>query len=457
MTCTHNNTLCRLIQFSLLYLLYICKVCCSSKPFQLGDYSGKNNTLLCQKDFMSFFISKQQVENLPFAIYVQDEQGRSYEAMAIAHQCHYLFQETDNFVILTVSYHGCFVTRQKHYRTLNVLIIQFANNGGIHMGRPTLVRCITEQKEEITEHKALPKSPQLTKPCDKNGFNIVIHKNATVIPLNLDTIRIPSNRSVKCKPKTRSINSVTFSFPFTECGTRSVEMNNSIIYWINIGARRVLQRSTIRTVPFRQTVMCSFALPSMSLLDVTILDQKPEHQSALKSDGTITAELRFAKDSSYRSFITSRSPPKAIQLGQPVYVEVHLLKCEDGALELLLEDCWATPTHDPDHTLRWNLLVKRCPFGGDSHEGTLLLPVKSSKEVRYPSLRKRFITKLFSFVNVPPGWKRLVYFHCNIEICKGQDCTQCDNKRVLQTRQARSQRILPDIVSAGPLILLLNK
>jgi hypothetical protein len=28
---------------------------------------------------------------------------------------------------------------------------------------------------------------------------------------------------------------------------------------------------------------------------VTILDQKPEHQSALKSDGTITAELRFAK------------------------------------------------------------------------------------------------------------------------------------------------------------------
>ena len=32
--------------------------------------------------------------------------------MAIAHQCHYLFQETDNFVILTVSYHGCFVTRQ---------------------------------------------------------------------------------------------------------------------------------------------------------------------------------------------------------------------------------------------------------------------------------------------------------------------------------------------------------
>jgi hypothetical protein len=46
----------------------------------MGDNSGKNNTLLCQKDFMSFFISKQQVENLPFAIYVQ---GKAKEYVLI--------------------------------------------------------------------------------------------------------------------------------------------------------------------------------------------------------------------------------------------------------------------------------------------------------------------------------------------------------------------------------------
>ena len=37
----------------------------------MGDYSEKTNTILCQKDFMSIFISKQQNANLPFAIYVQ--------------------------------------------------------------------------------------------------------------------------------------------------------------------------------------------------------------------------------------------------------------------------------------------------------------------------------------------------------------------------------------------------
>ncbi|KAG7281429.1 hypothetical protein CRUP_029878 [Coryphaenoides rupestris] len=74
------------------------------------------------------------------------------------------------------------------------------------------------------------------------------------------------------------------------------------------------------------TVVCIFALPNMSLLDAKALRQRAERPPALKSHGTLRAELRFAKDSSYRSFYSSRSPPQATKLGQPVYVDVHLLK-----------------------------------------------------------------------------------------------------------------------------------
>ncbi|KAG7281431.1 hypothetical protein CRUP_029880 [Coryphaenoides rupestris] len=119
----------------------------------------------------------------------------------------------------------------------------------------------------------------------------------------------------------------------------------------------------------------------MSLLDAKALRQRAERPPALKSHGTLRAELR--------SFYSSRSPPQATKLGQPVYVDVHLLKGEDGDLVLLLDDCWATPTQNPDDPLRWNLLVKR------------------NEEVRYPSHHKRFATRIFSFVNVPPGVKRL--------------------------------------------------
>lgn len=62
--------------------------------------------------------------------------------------------------------------------------------------------------------------------CNKDGFNITIPQNATVPPLNLDVVWIPSNQS-NCKPQKRSKDAVTFSFPFTDCGTQSmVNVNN---------------------------------------------------------------------------------------------------------------------------------------------------------------------------------------------------------------------------------------
>lgn len=45
-------------------------------------------------------------------------------------------------------------------------------------------------------------------------------------------------------------------------------------------------------------------------------------------------------------------------LGDPVFVEVFVLKHEDKDLELVLNECWATSSPDPHDELRWNLLHK---------------------------------------------------------------------------------------------------
>lgn len=58
--------------------------------------------------------------------------------------------------------------------------------------------------------------------CNKNGFNITIPQSATVPPLNLDAVFIPFSQSNNCKPQKRSKDAVTFSFPFTDCGTQSL-------------------------------------------------------------------------------------------------------------------------------------------------------------------------------------------------------------------------------------------
>lgn len=56
--------------------------------------------------------------------------------------------------------------------------------------------------------------------CSKDGFNITITQNATVPPLNLDALWIPLSLNHNCNPPRRSGDSVTFQFPFTDCGTQ---------------------------------------------------------------------------------------------------------------------------------------------------------------------------------------------------------------------------------------------
>ncbi|XP_026154835.1 zona pellucida sperm-binding protein 4-like [Mastacembelus armatus] len=164
----------------------------------------------------------------------------------------------------------------------------------------------------------------------------------------------------------------------------------------------------------------------MTQMGIEVQREKLDYPSTLKSKGILRTEMRFAKDSSYRTFYSSHDPSIATELGQPVYVEVFILKNEDKDLVLLLEDCWATPTRDPHDSQRWDLLVKGCPFMGDSHK-TVVLPVVASKELTYPNLHKRFVVKLFSFVK-PQTSENLVYFHCDTEICKGPGCLQSCHK-----------------------------
>ncbi|XP_054453059.1 zona pellucida sperm-binding protein 4-like isoform X2 [Anoplopoma fimbria] len=361
----------------------------SSKPFQANVSSTMNSgTSICHDGFMSVYISKEQFADLPLTIYVQDEHGGYYQAIAVAKQCHYFLGETDTFVILTVSSDGCFVRRQKYMTNLTVVIMALADRGRVEIIYSMHLICDWKMKEVNKNH-----NPQISTHefCNKDGFNITIPQNATVPPLNLDAVRIPSSQNHTCKPKTRSKDAVTFSFPFTDCGTQSVIADGILTYWVNIEVKHHLQKGFIfRDAPFHRTVQCSFALAQITQLGIKVQGEKSEYPSTLRSEGILRTEMRFAKDSNYKSFYSSRGSQTVTELGQPVFVEVFALKHEDKDLVLLLEDCWATPTENPHDPQRWNLLVKGCPFRGDSHI-TVVLPVVP-EGLKYPSLHKRYIS-----------------------------------------------------------------
>ncbi|XP_078102739.1 zona pellucida sperm-binding protein 4-like isoform X1 [Sander vitreus] len=450
-----HSTRCILVTFVLLALLLLkCEAHAASKLFEAAVSNTVNNdTSICHDGFMSVYISKVQFAGLPFTIYVQDDHSGYYQAIAIAKQCHYFLGGNDTFIFLTVASHGCFVRRQKYTTNLTVVIMALADRGRVEIVKSIPLICERKMKEVNRNDDPLISRILF---CNKDGFNITIPQNATVPPLNLDAVWIPSSQSHNCKPKKRSKDAITFSFPFSDCGTQSVVniADGSITYWVNIEVKQHMRKGSIfRDTPFHCTVHCSFALAQITQLGIEVQGEKSEYTSTLKSEGILRTEMRFAKDSNYKSFYSSREPPPVTELGQPVYVEVFVLKHENKDLVLLLEDCWATPTKNPHDPQRWNLLVKGCPFSGDRHR-TVVLPVVPSKELKYPTLHKWFVVKLFSFVK-PPTNENMVYFHCDIAICKGPDCLQsCSNRRRKLRRSTPGQSILYSVISGGPLYLL---
>ncbi|XP_010773815.1 zona pellucida sperm-binding protein 4-like isoform X2 [Notothenia coriiceps] len=434
------------ILVSLSLLILKCKTHAATKPPQAAvSNTNSNHTSICHDGFMSVYLSKMQFPDLRFNIYVQDEHSGYYQAISIAKQCHYFLGEADTFIVLTVAPYGCFVRRQKHVTSLTVVITAL-DRGIVDIVKSIPLICERKVKEVRRNDKPLASKNKF---CNKDGFNITIYQSATVPPLNLDACWIPSGQSDNCKPKIKSKEAVTFSFPFTDCGTQSKISEGIMTYWVNIEVKQHLHEGPIfRDIPFL------FTLAQISKLDVEVKGGKSVYPSTLRNEGILRTEMRFAKDSNYKYFHSSRDLPIVTELGKPVYVDVFVLKQEDKDLVLLLEDCWATPTKNPYDPQRWNLLVKGCPFSGDSHQ-TGVLPVVP-KVLKYPSLHKWFVVKMFSFVK-PPAFENLVYFHCDIEISKGPDYLQsCSNKsRILRQITPRpEQSNLYSVVSGGPLIYL---
>ncbi|XP_008306753.1 zona pellucida sperm-binding protein 4-like [Cynoglossus semilaevis] len=441
--------------FVFLLLLHLkCEAGVATKRTLATDLGATHdNSLLCLEENMSVYISKEKFPDLPLSIYVGDERGGFYQAAVIAKQCHYFLSEGDTFVNFVVSYHGCFVRRHKYNTVLTVVIMASAGRGRFEIVKSFLLICKRKNKEANTVNDlSMPRQYF----CSKDGFNITITQNATVPPLNLDALWIPLSLNHNCNPPRRSGDSVTFQFPFTDCGTQFKTANGIITYSVDIEVKQRHQQngSIFRDTPFYLTVQCSFASSQKTQLGVQVQGQTFEFSSTLKNNGTLRTEMRFAKDSSYSSFYSSHQSHTVIELGQPVYVEVFVVKHKDKDLVLLLDDCWATRTRNPDDLQRWSLLKKGCPFTADSHT-TVVLPVVPNKELTFPSLHKRFIVQMFSFVNSSAS-ENQVYFHCDVVTCKKPDCFHSCNNGGHKTKRippGTRWMLSRGVVFGGPLYL----
>uniref|UniRef100_A0A667XU31 Zona pellucida sperm-binding protein 4 n=1 Tax=Myripristis murdjan TaxID=586833 RepID=A0A667XU31_9TELE len=269
----------------------------------------------------------------------------------------------------------------------------------------------------------------VTLQCTKDAqFILVVARDATLPNIDLESVAL-LGEGQGCTPVGTTSAFAIYQFPVTACGTVMMEEPGVIIY--------------------ENRMSSSYEVGVGPLGAIT-------RDSTYDAD-TLAHQLRLW---SLSSFYTDADYPVTKVLRDPVYVEVRMLERTDPNLVLTLGRCWATCDSNPYSLPQWDLLIDGCPYSDDRYL-TSLVPVDSSSGLAYPTHHRRFIFKMFTFVDqttlVPLREK--VYIHCNTAVCQPSAGNNCEPRCFRQRRDIaaavqKTTRSETTMVSSGEVIMI---
>ncbi|KAM8839479.1 zona pellucida sperm-binding protein 4-like [Synchiropus picturatus] len=309
----------------------------------------------------------------------------------------------------------------------------------------------------------------VTVQCTRDGqFVVVVARDATLPQVDVESVTLLEMDEASCSPVDATSAFVIFQFPVTSCGTILTEEDGYVVYEnhmsssyeVGVGERGSITRDS----HFELLFQCRYFGSAVEALVMEVNSlPAPVPVAAL---GPLRVELRLGNgqchrkgcveaEAAYTSFYTAADYPVTKVLREPVYVEVHILERSDPNVVLNLEQCWATSNPDPQSTPQWNLLVDGCPYADDRYQ-TTVVPVDHSSGLYYPTHYKRFIMRMFSFVdhNTLEPQRDSIFIHCATAVCHQSStfsCEQpCHRQKRAATEKIYSQRAL---VSSKEVIL----
>ncbi|KAJ3594403.1 hypothetical protein NHX12_003710 [Muraenolepis orangiensis] len=309
----------------------------------------------------------------------------------------------------------------------------------------------------------------VTVQCTRDGqFVVVVARDATLPRLDVQSIALLESTDNSCHPVGTTAAFAVYQFPVTACGTAMTEedgyvvYNNymSSLYEVGIGPRGSITRDS----HFALTFQCKYSGNSVEALifDVNALPP-PQSVAAL---GLLRVELLLAngqcfnkgcveEEEAYRAYYSAADYPVTKMLREPVYVEVRLLERTDPNIVLNLEKCWATSSPDPTSLPQWDLLVDGCPYPDDRYL-SVIVPVTEFSGVDFPPHYKRFIVKMFTFVDYEMmPQKERVFFHCSTAACYPSGSNTCEQSCYRRKRATAGTKESPSqvtLVSSGEVL-----
>uniref|UniRef100_UPI00358EA614 uncharacterized protein n=1 Tax=Myxine glutinosa TaxID=7769 RepID=UPI00358EA614 len=259
--------------------------------------------------------------------------------------------------------------------------------------------------------------PFSTAACMPDGFMVFeVWSKSTTPPLNLSAAHLP--RDPSCKPISLNEERAIFSFPISACGTQRSIHNGMARYSNEVVAFMfdLFTKHISRNSEFRLTVMCEYLLEDDVRL--TVISQTVKPPLPVEDRGELRLQMRLFQDGLFNSAYQMNDLPVMRHLRQPVFLQVEVMGRSDPALELFLDDCWATTTADATSQPQWDVVTDGCPSPGDNYPTVLHVVVSGSPLQHPPSHYKRFEVKAFVFMdaaNMP--LQSTVYFHCSAIVC----------------------------------------
>nr|XP_055069811.1 zona pellucida sperm-binding protein 4-like [Misgurnus anguillicaudatus] len=312
----------------------------------------------------------------------------------------------------------------------------------------------------------------VTVQCIRDGqFVLVVARDVTLPHLSLDSIHLLGGSDPPCAPVGSTPSFAIYQFPVTACGTSMMEENGYVVYEnrmtssyeVGIGPLGSITRDS----HFELLFQCRYSATAVEALVVEVNTVPPPPPVA--APGPLRVELRLANgqcvtkgcaegDEAYTSYYSDAEYPVTKVLREPVYVEVRIMERTDPNIVLMLGHCWATSTPSPLGLPQWDLLVNGCPYQDDRYL-TTLVPVVGSSDLPFPTHYKRFIVKMFTFVD-PASMAPLqetIFIHCSAAVCHpaSGSCEQsCARKRravdVVSTSSEGA------VVSSGPVTIIMT-
>ncbi|XP_060753964.1 zona pellucida sperm-binding protein 4-like [Neoarius graeffei] len=268
--------------------------------------------------------------------------------------------------------------------------------------------------------------------CTLDGqFVVVVARDITVPRISLDSIRLLGGNAGPCGPIDSNTAFVIYQFPVTACGTTMKVQDGYVVYEnkmvcsseVGVGRLGSITRDSHYEVYF-QCKYSGVGFVALAVEHLANLDPLP-----VVASGPFQVELRLGKGScvtkgcaeeqvAYTSYYSATDYPVTKVLREPVYVEVHIAGRTDPNIVLVLGSCWATASPNPYSLPQWDLLVKGCPYKDDRYL-TKLIPVTGASGLAYPTHYRRFVLKMFTFVeqtSVTP-LQEMLYIHCSTSVC----------------------------------------